>query len=406
MMINRNNYETYFLLYIDNELSVAERKAVEEFVAQHTDLQEELDQLQSTVLPLDDISFAGKMDLFKSQAHDELLQEKMLLHLDGELDKEHADAIKELIEKDNYLKADWEILQQTKLDATETIEFPYKDLLYRRERDNVIVGRFVKWAVAAAILGAGLFFGVSILSKQNKIDNVAVVNKAVDKVKKANEDIPVIKKQTTPDEQDVVTLKDDEKTDENLVTASGKKIIETPKENEQKEENLASTSVKKITNKATDKTDQQKRQDQKNNLATNKQKTKSNISQQAPKEEAVNDEKTLMAVNKNQKPIELNTDIEIKNTVAIQLPKIKPATANTLTDTNLAALDNSMARTAGLTDANTEANNDRILYMKEENVSRSKAGIFFKKVKRMVERTTNIKTDKGLRIGGFEVALK
>ncbi|MEO5942383.1 MAG: hypothetical protein ABIP30_02580 [Ferruginibacter sp.] len=397
MMINRNNYETYFLLYIDNELSVAERKAVEEFVAEHTDLEKELQQLQNTVLPFDEVAFSGKMDLFKSQAHDELLQEKMLLHLDGELDKERGDAIEELIEKDNYLKADWETLQRTKLDATETIEFPYKDLLYRRERDNVIVGRFVKWAVAAAILGAGFFFGVSILSKQNKIDNVAV-NSGTKNVKKANEDIPVIKKQTTPDEQDVVTPKDDEKT--------GEKIIGMPKENEQKDENLASESVKKTTDKVKDKTEQQKIQEQKNNLATNKQKIKSNISQKAPKEQSVTDEKTLMAVNKNQKPIELNTGVEIKNSVAIQSPKIKPPTANTLSDTNLAALDNSMARTAGLTDANTEANNDRILYMKEENVSRSKAGIFFKKIKRMVERTTNIKTDKGLRIGGFEVALK
>jgi hypothetical protein len=405
MMINRNNYETYFLLYIDNELSVAEREAVEEFVSQHTDLEEELLQLQNTVLPLDEVAFAGKIDLFKSQAHDELLQEKMLLHLDGELDKEHADAIEELIDKDNYLKADWEILQQTKLDATETTEFPYKDLLYRRERDNVIIGRFVKWAVAAAILGAGFFFGVSILSKQNKIDNVAV-NSGTRNVKKANEEIPVIQKQTTPNEQQGVTAKENEQKDENLASVSGKKVIGTTKENEQKDENIASTSVKKTTDKVTDKTDEQKIQEQKNNLAANKQKIKSNISQQAPKEQSVTDEKLLMTVNNKQKPIELNTDVEIKNTVAIQSPKIKQATANTLTDTNLAALDNSMARTAGLTDANNEANNDRILYMKEENVSRSKAGIFFKKIKRMVERTTNIKTDKGLRIGGFEVALK
>jgi hypothetical protein len=405
MMINRNNYETYFLLYIDNELSVAEREAVEEFVSQHTDLEEELLQLQNTVLPLDEVAFAGKIDLFKSQAHDELLQEKMLLHLDGELDKEHADAIEELIDKDNYLKADWEILQQTKLDATETTEFPYKDLLYRRERDNVIIGRFVKWAVAAAILGAGFFFGVSILSKQNKIDNVAV-NSGTRNVKKANEEIPVIKKQTTPNEQQGVTAKENEQKDENLASVSGKKVIGTTKENEQKDENIASTSVKKTTDKVTDKTDEQKIQEQKNNLAANKQKIKSNISQQAPKEQSVTDEKLLMAVNNKQKPIELNTDVEIKNTVAIQSPKIKQATANTLTDTNLAALDNSMARTAGLTDANNEANNDRILYMKEENVSRSKDVILFKKIKRMVERTTNIKTDKGLRIGGFEVALK
>ena len=47
--INRHNYETFFLLYIDNELSVTEKKTVDEFVDANPDLQEELIMLQQSI---------------------------------------------------------------------------------------------------------------------------------------------------------------------------------------------------------------------------------------------------------------------------------------------------------------------------------------------------------------------
>ncbi len=74
MLINRSNYEEFFLLYIDGELNETERLTVEKFVSDHPDLREELDVLRDTVLVSDSaIVFENKQQLYKTSANRRLI---------------------------------------------------------------------------------------------------------------------------------------------------------------------------------------------------------------------------------------------------------------------------------------------------------------------------------------------
>jgi hypothetical protein len=65
MNINETNYENYFLLYIDKELSAAEIAAVESFVIAHPAYADELEQLKKTIQAQENIIFDNKALLYR-----------------------------------------------------------------------------------------------------------------------------------------------------------------------------------------------------------------------------------------------------------------------------------------------------------------------------------------------------
>jgi hypothetical protein len=67
MDINRNNYESFFLLYLDRELSAADKHEVEKFLTENRDLQKEFALLQQTMLIHDDTIFEPKELLFREE---------------------------------------------------------------------------------------------------------------------------------------------------------------------------------------------------------------------------------------------------------------------------------------------------------------------------------------------------
>jgi len=65
--IGIDNYEEFFLLYIDNELNESSKEAVEKFVLQQPQLQDEFTLLKQAVLPQEKITFPNKKSLYRKE---------------------------------------------------------------------------------------------------------------------------------------------------------------------------------------------------------------------------------------------------------------------------------------------------------------------------------------------------
>ena len=65
--INETNYEEYFLLYIDNELSSSKRQEVETYILQHPRLQDEFTLLKQAVLQTEIVTYPNKEELYRRE---------------------------------------------------------------------------------------------------------------------------------------------------------------------------------------------------------------------------------------------------------------------------------------------------------------------------------------------------
>ncbi|MDX2045831.1 MAG: hypothetical protein SFU87_03545 [Chitinophagaceae bacterium] len=165
--ISRNNYEEFFLLYIDNELPAEEKQAVEEFINKHPDLEEELALLKDTMLnPDESIRFETKELLLKEEAalvNTNNYEEYFLLYVDGELNEQRRKATEEFAAQNPKREKELGLLKMSKLEADPTVVYPDKSGLYRTEKQPAkTVSVNIKWwrvaAAAVLFITAGLIW--------------------------------------------------------------------------------------------------------------------------------------------------------------------------------------------------------------------------------------------------------
>ena len=390
MNIGRHNYEEFFLLYVDDELSATDRKAVDVFVLENPDLQRELLMLQQTVIKADDIILEKKNWLYREEEIS-VLQENILQYADDELTTADKKSIEILLATDKMALAEWTILQQTKLRPDASIVFADKQSLYRAEAARVVGIKWWRIAAAAVLLGIVLWAGVSVYKTNFKttsgdgelVDN----NKVKAGQKKIEEPVNTTEVSNQPDEKETAQ-NNNEATDNNKGPLQKTEVNKQPV--------YKTNALNKV--------------EPKENMATQNSNTKkpdNNLPK--PYFENINNTSSNETIIANVLPENNKINkVSGNNTEVVRANSNENKNNSIVTNLNENYADPKTNATIQVVNNKTgdENKNNRYLDVDDNKEKRTALSGFLRKAKRVIERTTNIKTGDGIKVAGFEIALK
>ncbi|MBN2175878.1 MAG: hypothetical protein JW731_17240 [Bacteroidales bacterium] len=176
MKINRENYEAYFLDYLEKNLPPELVAELMVFLEQNPDLKSELESFDNIRLePEEAVRFEGKKVLLKKYLKRtenisvENYEEMMVARLEGDLSSEQNEELNEFLAKNPAVKLEYNLLKHTFLIPLE-IQFQDKESLKKKGiwvsyRKPII---FTLSAAASILLFLGLFFTFN-RTDQNRI---------------------------------------------------------------------------------------------------------------------------------------------------------------------------------------------------------------------------------------------
>jgi hypothetical protein len=356
MNINKNNYEQYFLLCADNELSNAERKMVEIFVKENPEFREEFCMLKLTInIPDDEIRLADKSFLFKNEnsfISKNNYEEAFIDYHDKELSEKEKLETESFLAQHPELKSEFELIGKAKLSPDTSIVYPAKQELYRKEKSGKVVTLiWWRYAAAAVLIGFGIWVAAPYFnSSANNHPVVAGINKT-NNPKPATE--VILPKDAEPITHQVAATSVNEKVADKATNESHLQRIvmhANPKDKPAKNE-IAKNTVNITTPSLT------------KNIQELKKEPVEVIALKA------SDEKKDRSKDDIQKAVAM----QAKSPVEVTEPEMKPDYAHTVAYNE------------------SSSNNNYVFYdVPAEEFKKSKVGGFLKKVKRIVERTNPI----------------
>jgi hypothetical protein len=175
MEINQHNYEHYFLMYIDNELSAEERAAVNDFIMQYSNYANKLEALQQLKINPDNIIYENKFSLYKLSEQDE----QSITYLENEMTSEEKASFENKLSENITLQSTVKQWQGAFLSKPTNIEInpDFKNSLYKKSaqiKPLWATVTFKRWASVAAILL--LVIGYNLFNAENKQEASSFTN--------------------------------------------------------------------------------------------------------------------------------------------------------------------------------------------------------------------------------------
>ena len=175
MEINQHNYEHYFLMYIDNELSGEERAAVNDFIMQHQNYANKLQELQQLKISPDNITYENKFSLYKLSEQDE----QCIAYLENEMTNEEKASFENKLSANTSLQSTVKQWQGAFLTKPTNIEIDpnFKNSLYKKSaqiKPLWATVTFKRWASVAAILV--VVIGYNLFNAENKQEKPSFTN--------------------------------------------------------------------------------------------------------------------------------------------------------------------------------------------------------------------------------------
>jgi len=190
MKITRDNYESFFMDYIEGNLHESMIDQFLDFLNQNPDLKEELHLFEEVNLPEEHVVFQEKQQLHKSAADENRrLENTVVAYMEGDLDADENKAFETYLAAHPELKKEYDLFAKTQLKPDFGIKYPDKQKLYRKSGATIVMN----WvARAAAVLV--LIWGInSVIQMQNTQESgkrnqelAEVSPKPVSTVKKTN----------------------------------------------------------------------------------------------------------------------------------------------------------------------------------------------------------------------------